>query len=269
MRRLEFLDHPGPIPFAHRGGRGNWPENSWPAFENAVGLGYRYLETDVRATSDGVVLLLHDETLDRVTDSTGLISSLTCREAAGIRLRSPGNAHQPGAEADQEIPRLDQLLDRWPDIRVNIDIKEPGAVAPTVDVIRRANAVSRVCVTSFRDATIRQARGLLGESLCVGGGTRVVGSLRLQSLLPAAAQRGRLRARADVVQVPTAFRGVPVCDARFVRCATRLGVPVHAWTINDTDEMERLLALGVQGLITDHPEALKAHLVSRGQWWGA
>ncbi|EFC86060.1 glycerophosphodiester phosphodiesterase [Parafrankia sp. EUN1f] len=266
MRRLEFLDHPGPIPFAHRGGRGNWPENSWPAFENAVGLGYRYLETDVRATSDGVVLLLHDETLERVTDSTGSISSLTYREAAGIRLRSPETVHEQGAE----IPRLDQLLDRWPDIRLNIDIKEPGAVAPTVDVIRRANAVGRVCVTSFRDATIRQARSLLGENLCVGGGTGAVGSLRLQSLLPTAAQRGgRLRARVDVVQVPTMFRGVPVCDARFVRCAARLGLPVHAWTINDADEMERLLALGVEGLITDYPETLKSHLISRGQWWGS
>ena len=131
--QFAFLDHPGPIPFAHRGGSADGLENSLAAFAGAVDLGYRYLETDVHATSDGVLLAFHDHTLDRVTDRRGVVARLPWREVRRARI----GGREP-------IPTLEELLGSWPDVRVNVDIKEQGAVAPLVEVIRRTQAVDRV-----------------------------------------------------------------------------------------------------------------------------
>ncbi|WP_202998889.1 glycerophosphodiester phosphodiesterase family protein [Frankia nepalensis] len=243
MARHAYLDHPGPIPFAHRGGAGPWPENSWPAFENAVALGYRYLETDVRATRDGTVMILHDSTLERVADRATRLADLTLAEASRVRLVRPrtpaaapaaheavspaaspqgpaaspqgsttspqGPAAPGGAGGDagarddggwvgsadgEPIPRLDDLLDRWPDLRLNLDVKEPAALAPTLEALRRANALDRVCVTSFDDAVAREARRLAGPGLCVGAGMSAIAVARLRSVLPpwlSVSQRGR------------------------------------------------------------------------------
>jgi len=230
MSRHRFLDHPGPIPFAHRGGAGPWSENSWPAFENAVALGYRYLETDVRVTRDGTVMILHDSTLERVANRPGRLADLTLAEASRIRLHRPpttaaataaaagggpvvvahaqAHARTGGERADSAvalpdgafagrieagwtgsddggpIPRLDDLLDRWPDMRLNLDVKEAAALEPTVEALRRTNALERVCVTSFDDAIAREARRLAGPALCVGAGMSAIAVARLRSVLP-------------------------------------------------------------------------------------
>lgn len=138
MRRsYEFLDHPGPIPFAHRGGGGR-PENSMAAFQRAVDLGYRYLETDAHATADGVVVAFHDRTLDRVTDRTGAIARLPFTEVQKARI--------DGAEP---IPRLEDVLGSFPDARVNVDLKDAPVIGPLAETLHRTNAWHRVCITSF------------------------------------------------------------------------------------------------------------------------
>lgn len=245
-----FLEHPGPLAFAHRGGAGDWPENTMPAFEHAVALGYRYLETDVHATADGVLLAFHDERLDRVTDHSGLIGDLPYAEVARARVGGT-----------EPIPLLEDLLGSFPDAHVNIDPKHDDSVGPLADAIERTAAVHRVCVGSFSDARLRRLRLRLGPRLCTSMGPREVARLRLDAL------SGRVHpSPAACVQVPESFRGVTVTNRAVVRAAHRAGLQVHVWTVDDPVAMERLLDLGVDGIMTDRPAVLRGVLESRGQW---
>ncbi len=257
--RYEFLDHPGPIPFAHRGGAAEAPENSRAAFSHALDLGYRYLETDVYATSDGEVVAIHDPDLARTADRPGRISELSWSEVCAARL--------PG---DQRILRLDDVLEEWPDACWNIDTKHDAAVEPLARVLSRASAVGRVCVTSFSDRRLAKVRQLLGPSLCTATGPAAITALRLGSLVPlarVASELGRTRwAAAAATQVPIRQGRIPVVDARFVAFAHRCGLAVHVWTVDDAAEMDRLLDLGIDGIMTDRPTVLKEVLVRRGQW---
>ncbi|ADP83703.1 glycerophosphodiester phosphodiesterase family protein [Pseudofrankia inefficax] len=274
MARHAFLDHPGPIAFAHRGGAGPWPENSWPAFTHAIALGYRYLETDIRVTRDGTAMILHDPTLDRVSDHVGPLSELTAAEAARIRLHPPADTptvrvqDRANSSGGEPIPRLDDLLDRWPDARFNLDVKEAAALEPTIAALRRVKALDRVCVTSFDDGVAGEARRLAGPDLCLGAGMSAIAAARIWSVLPSrlATRRPRGLVGRDVVQVPVSYRSVRVCDARFIRYMSAVGLPVHVWTVNDEAAMDALLDLGVDGLITDRPESLRTVLRRRDLW---
>jgi glycerophosphoryl diester phosphodiesterase len=255
--RFAFLDHDGPIAFAHRGGGLEGFENTWAAFSQARDLGYRYMETDVNATSDGVVVTFHDPYLHRVTDGGGLVREMTWRDLARVRLHS-GDA----------IPRLDELLAAWPETRWNIDTKHDSAVDPLIETVRRADAIDRVCITSFSDRRIARLRRELGPRVCMSLGAASVASLRLASVLPGpAAERtvGILR-RFGAAQVPMRQWSAPVVDSRFVTTAHRLGLQVHVWTIDDRASMVRLLELGVDGIMTDRPSLLKEVLQQRQAW---
>ncbi len=251
-----FLDAPF-IAFAHRGGSAEAPENTDAAFAHAVGLGYRYLETDVHATADGVVAVIHDSDLGRVSDRSGLVRELGWREVAAAVL--------PG---DQRVPRLDELLARWPDIRFNIDAKHPTVVEPLAEVIRRAGALDRVCLTSFSDRRLAALRRLLGPGACTSLGPRGVAALRAASYLPRPDVLGRLWAGAAAAQVPARSQGVPLVDRRFVAAAHAAGLAVHVWTVDDETAMDELLDLGVDGIMTDRPTTLRAVLQRRQQWQG-
>jgi len=223
------------------------------AFEAAVRLGYRYLETDAHATADGVLVAFHDDTLDRVTDWRGRISDLPWAEVA--RARTPG---------DHGVPKLEELLDAWPDMRINIDPKTDQAAALLPDLLRRTGAIDRVCVGSFSDARTARVRVAVGPRLCTSMGPGAVARLRFQSW---GAPTGN-RFVEGCAQVPTHWRGIRVVDRRFVATAHRLGLQVHVWTINDEDEMRQLLDLGVDGLMTDRPAVLRRVLEERGAWVG-
>ena len=245
-----FLDHPGPLAFAHRGGMGDWPENTMPAFENAVALGYRYVETDVRVTSDGVLVAFHDDRLDRVTDRSGMIGELPWSEVSKARL--------DGAA----IPLLADLLGTWPDLRVNVDPKQDAAVVPLVSVLVRTNALDRVCVGSFSDRRLARVRRLTGNRVCTSTGPVEVARLRLAAMrVPSGRFVGAC------AQVPLRYRGISVVDPQFIAAAHRRGLPVHVWTVNDPARMERLLDQGVDGLMTDRPVVLKEVLQRRGEWF--
>ena len=246
-----FLDQPGPLAFAHRGGAGEWPENTMPAFEGAVALGFRYLETDAHVTADGICLAFHDDRLDRVTDRTGVIAELPYRVVRDARV-----------DGREPIPLLEDLLAAFPQARVNIDPKHDASVDAVAAVIERTGAVDRVCIGSFSDERVARLRAALGPRLCTSLGPRGVARLRGGSFgLPAGSFE------AGCAQVPHRVKGVPLVDARFVARAHRAGLQVHVWTIDDREEMEQLLDLGVDGVMTDRPAVLKQVLTERGAWF--
>ncbi|MFC4007042.1 glycerophosphodiester phosphodiesterase family protein [Nonomuraea purpurea] len=256
-RRFAFLDHPGPLAFAHRGGAAEGAENSVAAFERAVALGYTYLETDAHATSDGVLVAFHDHTLDRVTDHRGRISELPYRAVKRARI---GGVH--------EIPLLEDLLGAWPEIRFNIDVKESVAIAPLAQAIRRTDAYDRICLTSFSDERLTLARAAMGRQVCSALGPRGVAALRAAA---ATSGYGRLltrlsRAGVPCAQVPLGFRGLRMANRRLVSTAHAIGMQVHVWTVNDDTRMEHLLDLGVDGIMTDNITGLRHVLDRRGQW---
>jgi glycerophosphoryl diester phosphodiesterase len=258
-----FLDHPRPLAFAHRGGAAHAPENSWRAFEHAVRLGYQYLETDLQATSDGVLVAFHDRTLDRVTDMQGRVSRLTKAQLSSARI-----------DGTEPIPRVEDLLGAWPDVRFNLDVKDVSAIAPLPEVLRRTDAWDRVCVCSFSAARLRATRRALGRPVCMAASPFGAAVVRLGGARgrhdPAGPGRRGPRpltewlARTGVrcVQVP-----YTMATESYIGRAQALGLQVHAWTINERDTMERLLDLGVDGVMTDETVALRDVLTERSQWY--
>lgn len=250
MSRFPFLRHPGPIPFAHRGGASEAPENSLPAFQHAIDLGYRYVETDVHATADGVLIAFHDDVLDRVTDRIGRIADLTWSEVAQARI-----------EGREAIPLLEDVLTTWPELRVNIDPKADTAVEPLVEVLTRVGALDRVCVASFSDERTDRVRDAIGPELCTGmGPDEMVGLVR-------AFQGEDVTFRSQAAQIPPVdHRGRPLATPELVEVAHAHGIAVHVWTIDDPDEMRSLLDAGVDGIMTDRPAVLRQVFEERGVW---
>lgn len=223
-----------------------------PAFEGAVALGYRYLETDVHATIDGVLLAFHDDRLDRVTDRVGRIAELPYAEVARARV-----------DGREPIPTFADLLDAFPDTRINVDPKEDGAVEPLVRLLRSRDEMDRLCFGAFSDRRLARLRALLGPRLCTSLGPAGVARLRGHALgLPG----GRFSSRC--VQVPVRAGKVTIVDERFVDTAHERGLQVHVWTIDDPGEMARLLDLGVDGIMTDRPAVLREVLEERDLWAG-
>jgi glycerophosphoryl diester phosphodiesterase len=254
---IPFLDHPRPIAFAHRGGAAHAPENSWAAFEHAVKLGYAYLETDARATSDGKLMAFHDRTLDRVTDACGPIGTRSYAEVAALRVAG-----------SEPIPLIEDLLGAWPDVRFNIDLKDEPGISLLPGVLRRTGAWDRVCVTSFSGSRLRAARGLFDRPVCMATSPAAIAAVRCTIGLRQrpGAQAGLLASRLSgwdtrCTQVPAR-----VATGAFVRRAHALGLDVHVWTINDRAEMTRFLDLGADGIMTDDIETLRDVLIDRGQW---
>ncbi|WP_347060642.1 glycerophosphodiester phosphodiesterase [Blastococcus sp. HT6-30] len=251
--RFAFLDAPTPLAMAHRGGAIEHLENSMPAFEACVELGYRYLETDVQVTADGVLVAFHDPTLERTTDRSGRIDSLTWAQVSEARI----GGREP-------VVRLEDLLGAWPDVRINLDIKAAGVLAPLVRLVGRMEVTDRICLGSFSDARIAAARRLFGPTVCTSLGPRGVAALRLSSYSPRAA--GLVRISAGCAQVPLQLGGRALVDERFLAAAHARGLQVHVWTVDDPVEAEAMLDLGVDGIMTDRPTMLREVLEKRGQW---
>ncbi|MGC4998872.1 glycerophosphodiester phosphodiesterase [Streptomyces sp. DT195] len=249
--RHPYLDHPGPIAFAHRGGAAEGVENTVAQFRRAVARGYRYMETDVHLTADGTLVAFHDDSLDRVTDGTGRIADLPWADVRHARV---------GGE--EPVPLFEELLETFPEVRWNVDVKAEAALGPFLDLVARTDAWDRICLGSFSEARVRRARRLAGPRLATSFGTLGVLGLRLRSWgLPAP-----VRGSAVAAQVPEAHAGVPVVDRRFVRAAHALGLQVHVWTVNEPERMHRLLDLGVDGIMTDHIDTLREVMEDRGVW---
>ena len=241
-----FLDWPGPIAFAHRGGASDNPENTMPAFQHAVDLGYTYLETDVHATRDGVLVAFHDDSLDRTTDRTGKINELPWSEVRTARV-----------DGREPIPLFEELMEQFPDARVNIDCKANSGIDALIASLKRLDCLDRVLVGGFSDARLRRFRTEFGGSLCTSFGPVQIAALRFAGLAPWGG---------EAAQVPVRQGRLTIVNDALVERAHRRGLHVHVWTIDAADEMHRLLDIGVDGLMTDRPLVLKNVLIERNAW---
>lgn len=242
---------------AHRGFSRDGLENSMAAFRDAVALGYTFLETDVHTTADGVLLLFHDETLDRVTDGRGRISRLSAEAVAQARIGGT-----------EPIPLFEDLVTEFPDVRLNLDVKDWNSVATVAAAIERHGLHDRVLIASFSDRRRRAVlRRLSRPAASSAGMASIALFVLLGPVLPDVLLR-RAAARTlrgvHALQVPVRYGAVTVVTSGFVRRAHRNGLQVHVWTINEAAEMHRLLDLGVDGIVTDRADILKAVLSERG-----
>lgn len=246
-----YLDHDGPIAFAHRGGGLEAPENSLAAFARAIDLGYRYIETDVQVTADGRLIVFHDPVLDNLTDGQGRVGGLPWSTVSQARV----GGREP-------IPLLDQVLETWPHLRLNIDPKSDAAAVALADALRRHGALDRVCVGSFSGARLARLRRTLGDALCTSAGPWEVAQVWAAGYgLPLPAPVGP-----HALQVPVRHKGLTVVTPGLIRAAHAGGLCVHVWTVDDAAEMDRLLDMGVDGIITDRPTLLREVMTRRGQW---
>lgn len=249
--RHPYLRSPGPIAFAHRGGALDAPENTIEAFDESYALGYRWMETDVHLSADGVLVSFHDPDLDRVTDRSGRIAELTWDEIRQATVGSGGT-----------IPTMFELFERFPDARFNVDAKAGDALEPLVRLIVDNGFEDRACVGSFFDNRVRAAQRLGGPAVCTSAGAVAVVARRV---LPVRVAR-LLHPGAKALQVPNRVRGLPFVNRTYVDRAHAEGLDVHVWTVDDAEEMHRLLDMGVDGIMTDRPRVLKDVFVERGLW---
>jgi glycerophosphoryl diester phosphodiesterase len=252
-----------PTAIAHRGSRLLWPENTMEAFSNAIDLGCRHLETDLHVTADRVVVCIHDPTVDRTTESAGSVASLTYDELstldAGYRHR--GSEGHLFRGMGVRVPTLEEVVVSFPDVSVVVDLKSEGVVGPLTDLVDRLGLHERLIVGSFSDSRLDEFRTASRGGVATSTGA----ALSRRWLL--ASRFGRVvRSEAAALQLPRRSRGVRVVTRPLIDLAHSVGLQVHVWTVNDPAEMEELLDLGVDAIITDRPDLLKEVLVSRGQW---
>ncbi len=247
-----YLETSKPIAFAHRGGTSAAPENSMRAFQHAVDLGYRYLETDVHATADGHVVAFHDNDLQRTCGSSLKIAEATIDELGSARI-----------DGTDPIPMLTEILNAWPEVNLNIDCKSDAVVAPLIQQLRSSKCLDRVCIGSFSDKRLARIREEFGASVCTSMGPREVATLVMSTHTRVPIRPTR---HALVAQIPVQQGPIPVVTKRTVQRAHDLGLFVHVWTIDDPQEIGRLLDLGADGIMSDDTIALRDVFSARGIW---
>lgn len=253
-----FLAGARPLTFAHRGGAALWPENTLLAFDGALRLGCRYLETDVHRTRDGQLVAFHDARLERTTNGNGLIRDASLAELerldAGYRFTPDGRSY-PWRGQGLTVPLLSRVFELDPEVRVNVELKQSGVGLPRAlwELIERRGLHDRILVASadaaLGDEFRRLSFGRVATSACVREAVAFWLAVR--------ARAWRFtKPRYEALQVPVTHEGLTVVTPAFVRAAHARGLQVHVWTVDDPDEMRRLLALGVDGLMSDRPDLL-------------
>lgn len=250
-----YFAPPRPRVFGHRGAAGVAPENTLPSFALAAALGATYLELDVHATADGEIVVLHDPSLERTTDGNGPVSALPWQQAAGLdagyQFTHDGHTF-PFRGQGIRIPRLREVLDEFPTHRLNIEIKQGGraVVDAVLDVLRGAASLERVLLAAEHDDIMQTIRAATGDqvttSSSVGEVVDFIGRLQVGNWDGYAPQ-------GKALQIPPAHGGIELVTADSVAAAHRAGLEVHVWTINDAAEIDRLLDLGVDGVMSDLP----------------
>ncbi len=252
MRIYEHGDKP--LVIAHRGGGNEYTENSVEAFTAMRELGFRHIETDAHVTKDGVAVLSHDPMIDRMTDGSGLIAQMTWDELSQYR-----------DESGHRLLRVDETLAEFTDMIFNIDAKNDAVAAPLMRAIVQTGAIDRVCVASFNEKRLRRIRCRVPDTVTS------IGVSAVARLVVAAHLRGRARSEmlravpgpergAQVVQAPLFTKRIAVLTEDFVEAAHEKGLAVHAWTINDLEQVDILAGWGVDGIITDEPSTVREHL---------
>lgn len=253
MRDHPFFAAGRRLGFAHRGGASSAPENTLAAFASAVDMGFTHLETDVHATSDGVLVAFHDDDLRRTCGDPRRISTTTWADISRLRV-----------EGREPIPRLEDILDAWPEIFVNIDCKTNSAVGPLVDLLKkRVDLLERVCIGSFDDARLDVIRRKVGQDLLTSMGPRAVARLVSRAVgLPVSLRRDG----AACAQVPIKQGPIPVVTNKFIETAHDAGLAVHVWTVDDPSTIARLFDMGVDGVMSDDLHSLRDVMKDKGHW---
>jgi glycerophosphoryl diester phosphodiesterase len=252
----EFFDLALPRVFAHRGASGDRPENTMAAFDGAVADGAPYIELDVHMTRDGVVVVIHDEDLRRVSDREGVITELRLgkvQSADAAYSFSPDGQSYPFRGQGLRVPTLEEVLRAFPRQRFIIEVKQvaPSLIAPALDVIDRAGMRRRVLVASEHQAPLDEVRRLAPD-LATNFSAAEVGAF-FKSMAPGADPYVPTSA---ALQIPPEHLSWKLATPESVAAAHRLGVEVHVWTVNEEAEMLRMLEIGVDGIITDYPARL-------------
>lgn len=251
------FDH-SPLVMAHQGGEDLWPSNTLYAFERAVALGVDVLEMDIHSTADGVLVVIHDGTVDRTTDGSGAVHDLTLAELqhldAGYRWTADGGQTFVYRGQGIRVPALEELFVAFPGMPMNIEIKqaEPSIASSLCHLVREYGMSDRVLVSSFHEHATREFREACPE---VATGTTQNEVIALFALSRPFLE-GVWSPAAGAMQVPEYRSGIHVLAPRLVDAAHKRGLQVHAWTINDEADMRRLIDLGVDGIITDRPDLL-------------
>jgi glycerophosphoryl diester phosphodiesterase len=247
---------------AHRGGRHLWPENTLYAFERAWEMGVDVLEMDLHGTADGALVLMHDKTVDRTTNGSGAIQDHSLAELqaldAGYRWTADDGVTFPFRGMGIKVPTLDEVFEALPEALMNIEIKqsEPSIVEPFCQAIREHGMEEQVLIASFDQPTIIAFRQACPDVATTAGEDEV----RLLYMLGRVYLDRAVSAPAEVVQVPQFSGETHVTIPRFVQAARGRNMEVHVWTVNETEELQEMLDLGVDGIITDYPDRLLALL---------
>ncbi|WP_168583206.1 glycerophosphodiester phosphodiesterase family protein [Gephyromycinifex aptenodytis] len=249
---MGYVEEPGPIALAHRGGGGLAPENTLAAFAASHALGFRYLESDLRVTADGELICFHDATLDRVTQGRGPVHQYRMAQLRSLRVQ--------GCEP---IATLQEALEAFPHTYFCVDLKDERAIAPLISALRCPGVAQRLCVAGAWDGWLADVRTQVPT---------VATSLGWQSLsvLLACARAGvrppRSVATGEFAHVPVKLGSVPIFAERIVQMAHDLGIRIVTWTVDEAERMHQLLDAGVDAVISDRPDVLREVMLERGQW---
>jgi len=255
-----YFDLPRPISIAHRGCAGESPENTIPAFERALAQGAGVLESDVHLTRDGVPILIHDATIDRVTGDSGSVADFTADELrrfdAGYHFSPDGGQSHPYRNRSVRIPSLEEAFHHFPDTRFNLELKAPGCglIDATLELVARHRREAITLLTAGDGGIMTRLRGRLGglaNPIAQGASEHDI-----REFLGCAAAGTDPPPGPMALQIPPEAGGQPLVDAPLIEFAHARGIQVHVWTINDPAEMHRLLDLGADGIITDYPGRL-------------
>ena len=235
-----YLDVPGVAISAHRGGSIEAPENTIESFEYSIELGSSYIETDVQLSSNGIPYIFHDDDLKRLFGKNIIFNSLHSDEIDELILFDK-----------YKIPTLESTLQKFPDTLFQIDVKTDEVVLPTMEVIKKTNSTDKVCIASFSSKRLKQVHKLYPE-ICLS-----MGPFEVIKLLLASFGLYRNKVPGNCLQIPIYQYGIKLVTKRFINYIHSIGLKIHVWTINDEDTMQKLIDLGVDGIITDRPKALK------------
>ena len=243
---------------AHRGGARVRPEHTLLAYEQALVDGAHVLELDVHATSDGVLVVMHDDTVDRTTDGKGAIKEMTFDALrafdAGHDFSDDGGETFPFRGMGLQVPSLEEVFEAFPDEPYVIEIKQeaPSIVDAFVAMCEKHGIVDQMVGAAFSDAVIQELRRAAPDMATAFGLVEVADFYGLSP-----EREPTYEPPGEFLHVPTTFQGLDLMVPSFLNRAKRFGLKIHAWTINDVDEMRALIDLGVDGIMTDYPPRLR------------
>lgn len=255
---FQTLNFGRPLVIAHRGGAGLAPENTLNAFENSARLGVDVLELDVHASSDGALVVIHDRTVDRTTDGTGRVNALSLAEIkrldAGFRFSPDGGQSFPLRGRGVRVPTLEEVFAAFPEAKFNIEPKqhEPSLVAPLCEMITARKMTEKVVVASFNQTLMDEFRRACPKVATGAGPSEVTKFLTLYKTGLTESFSPSMQA----LQIPENAGWLNVVNPDFIKAAHERNLKVHVWTINNTDDMKRLIEMGVDGIMTDYPDRL-------------